>query len=729
MEASTLEVKAFAADHLVNIIRRTTGADIRGMIAGRQQIDYLSKYLGDNKARTLVVETEYIDRYFLEDHNEYYSSCFNDFPRKCSRVHFFTAEFGYKELSSKLAKNDQEFVGTLQSTYLGFVVIRPVEETFLCRVCFKPYRKFFDNPEAHRLIQQRYEVNLAGVELTVHSVALQEQDKVVAACATSAIWSFLNANGHISAQQLPSLSQITKVAAPLGFGQMRTFPNQGLDRDQIGSSLKSFGLEPMVIQRDFGDPLDWMSTIQDNLYAYLDGSIPVMLGGALYCETIDDGKKSYEKLGDHIVTIVGFSAQGDMPEGTKLRNRQLDKVYVHDDRFGPFALGTLTYLDLDDVEPAYDADEQSVGQGAQAASAAASPTIKIPCIRLTPPRHPGAPAEYLLPDIIQFGLYHKVRMHFTEAHDLSDALMTYLRAVLAHFPDSRFDLLNSATFSISLKTVQQLKSELMEQQGECLSNWGSKQDLLFSNLPRFIWRFRIHGEHEPLTDFFFDATEAPQGSRVIGWATYTTDLYHAWLNIFESLNANDSGFLLYKPGALGTVLKAIPYLSQFLKFATRTERSPLNSFIGRASLPDRPLKEGEEDGFQNVVKRHDLLRISLESGPTAGVSLKKGVKYIWVIDADGVMIIGEDKGGDSWSQGHPTLVDYREARIGGELIWEPKTRIWGINNYSGCYPTDVEDIGSILEVVIGHYLSRIPDEAFEVRVASADAHQAAASGT
>jgi hypothetical protein len=75
----------------------------------------------------------------------------------------------------------------------------------------------------------------------------------------------------------------------------------------------------------------------------------------------------------------------------------------------------------------------------------------------------------------------------------------------------------------------------------------------------------------------------------------------------------------------------------------------------------------------------------------ARITLKPGVEYIWVIDEQGRLRVGEEivvgKEPDGYPRklGHPTLTEAADGRIGGELRFDPQTGTWRVNNASGRY--------------------------------------------
>ena len=48
--------------------------------------------------------------------------------------------------------------------------------------------------DIHNLLDREYKVSLFGIDLAINTIAFQEQDRVVSACATSALWSMYHAH-------------------------------------------------------------------------------------------------------------------------------------------------------------------------------------------------------------------------------------------------------------------------------------------------------------------------------------------------------------------------------------------------------------------------------------------------------------------------------------------------------------------------------------------------------
>jgi hypothetical protein len=67
-----------------------------------QQLRYVARYARDLKCRTVVIESHYIDRDYIEDHSVFYAKSLYPYTNYCQRMHFFSInrEQVEKELQS-----------------------------------------------------------------------------------------------------------------------------------------------------------------------------------------------------------------------------------------------------------------------------------------------------------------------------------------------------------------------------------------------------------------------------------------------------------------------------------------------------------------------------------------------------------------------------------------------------------------------------------------------------
>lgn len=430
---------------------------------------YFKEYFEKLRAATIVTEPEYIDKDYLEDYAAYYDRCFRDYKRRTLRLHFFSQAFDKEEFErtlTTLQKTDKK----LCESYLGFIVVKPLPQKIIGRTCLKTY------PEEERRnfpILRDYPINLFGLELTVRSLAYQEQDTVVAACATSALWSCFQGTGVLFQHKIPPPVEITEWAGShlpenLLASSSRTFPNSGLTATQMAYAVRRVGLDPLVIGANSRYALNSV------MYAYLRGKIPSILALGL-------DRQSH--TGGHAVAVTGYSLgyKDPVPEknGFLLRANRIDRIYAHDDQVGPFARMIWRWRDEDGkhiLETSWD-------------------------------------SEYVVtPRFLLFPLYHKIRIPFSLLEQAIIALDTRLERVRKIVSG-----VNRAEWDIYLTTANDYKTSVRAD----YRDWGEKTLLrsLTVDLPRFIWRVMMRVDNELQFDFLFDATGIAQHDLLVHMAT------------------------------------------------------------------------------------------------------------------------------------------------------------------------------------------------------------------
>lgn len=698
---SPVAVVKYSRNYLHDLIRHLTGWDQRSEVSDKVQLTYLCSYLEINhiNAQTIVLETEYVDRHYLEDYSEYYARCFPSHPRKCARLHFFSHTFTEPDFISALESNDADFINKLSEQYLGYVVIRPIPHTFLAKVCLIRYSELVDS-ENCKLIAIPNEISLFGIKLTVDAAPFLEQDKVVSVCATSALWMFFNSSGHKIHGDLPSPSAITKSATGIKFDGARTFPNTGLSPTQVARSLKHFGFEPMI----FNVPNDYLD-FKEVLFGYIKNDIPVLIAGSIYQKRKADGVVKH--VGDHLVCALGYRLVEQTQAqtgGMLLASHKIEKIYVHDDRYGPYLRVSLPperfeFTAKDGQQIMLEGLELSIGQ-----------------LDIT---------EYFVPDLVVVGVYHKIRLTYFDIRKMSESFFLYLREsksridkVLSMPTTSIEDCLHltnvgenlkqflNATFEIALTSNTNVKKDVLESKAFFTFNGSlGKSSCLLQSMPKYIWRCRlISNEAIPsaggiIADILFDATEVAQGQVIVGYITYAKTAENMWKYVERSICNNLWAAFPFSPDIkLG--------ISGFLKFFQKNRKQLyLNTLYGLPGLPRRDLKPGEADTQNNICIRKDIQTIR-SSDSDSLKKLRTDIKHIWVINEYGDLVIGEDiedKLNNANNQGHPTLVDGRPARLGGELIYSSQKNCWYANLKSGTYSSHLP-LGSEIRF---RYLSNV----------------------
>ena len=104
-------------------------------------IKQLENYLSESgiRAQCAVIEKEYLDKNFSDDYLSYYGGCFRDCPRKCCRVHFFNKCYDEISMQKMLLLPEEDVLRKFKKSYLGFVIIRPIQKAIVGRTCLVPY--------------------------------------------------------------------------------------------------------------------------------------------------------------------------------------------------------------------------------------------------------------------------------------------------------------------------------------------------------------------------------------------------------------------------------------------------------------------------------------------------------------------------------------------------------------------------------------------------------------
>ncbi|HMX00888.1 MAG TPA: hypothetical protein PKL56_16080 [Cyclobacteriaceae bacterium] len=313
-----------------NLAKALSSKIPEGRILDRAQFLYLKNYLGSTdgiNAKTIVVELDYVSKAYITDYSNYYATCFQEYERMCKRVHFFNVEFNDERLRKELL-SESEF---LNNHYLGYIVVKPLPDSVIGPTLLATYGKRENDHQRFFPACKVYHVNFFGKTLAVQSLAYQEQDTVVSACASVAIWSAFHKTSSLFKTALPSPGEITKLAGNLFFNYGRIYPNHGLDLTQVCRAIDAIGLVSEVrSSKRFDGEIFLASRI---IYAYLKCGIPILL-------LIKSSSAPGVSVG-HAVTIIGYSkpkpkASNPSKEITLIADG-IDKFYVHDDQLGPFA--------------------------------------------------------------------------------------------------------------------------------------------------------------------------------------------------------------------------------------------------------------------------------------------------------------------------------------------------------------------------------------------------------
>ncbi len=460
------ELYTFKWDHFVDTLKNEYCSADR--VKRNPRVEYLYDYLAhsDLDAKSILVENCYIDGDYLEDFASYYVRCFAHYRKRCRRIHFFSEGLSDDEIRGLLEADDSlaELELKLQRTYLGFIVARPLPEAIVGRTVLKTY-----GPDGNRRVfdaVRNYEVNLFGTPLLVaNSLAFQEQDRVVAACATAALWCAFHKLSIDFGISAPRPAAITD-AATRTMHPVRAVPSKGLSLDQMIDAIQYVGLESDLYDLESSDPKKKKFDLMSFVYGYLNMGLPVLLG--LQVEKIE--RHITTTIGHHAVTVVGYAKQ-TVPDGVpsygplRTTANEINKLYVQDDQIGPFS------------KLVWDASSFA--------------TRDVSFVR----DYQGENYRYT-PILACVPIYNKVRVSYADAM----ASVTCIHKCLILAGHNESDL----TWDLVLNTTNRYKTRMRE------SNLVAKDiraDLLGNQLPRFIWQARCYYSGQQVLELLLDATD------------------------------------------------------------------------------------------------------------------------------------------------------------------------------------------------------------------------------
>jgi hypothetical protein len=370
----------------------------------------------------------------------------------------------------------------------------------------------------------------------------------------------------------------------------------------------------------------------------------------------------------------------------------IDRYYVHDDRYGQYL---SIQADKTELVCSVDSDPKLLGYHIS--------------------KYDSDDSEIFVPQLVIAGFDSKIRVKYT---DIENILESFYSLICSLFKSEKIDLwntdkleaidlldsnsaetliqiLSNPNWDIELLSNQNFRNQLREKKGLekdyfFNSNLGGKErDILIKNLPKHIWRIRLRTSSgngfQVQTDLLFDATEIMQGNIFIGYLSYTKASLLLWEGLKSSFNRDD----WYQEASQDEESSFSKCNSINRKL--RSSSDNLDKLFGVCRLPRRNLKDSElENG--NPVQQNHIMVIPNDQTKNWETIAETSSPYIWVIDEFGHLVIGNEIiGTDEWKQGHPTLINYKLARIGGELRYNKETTSWTINTKSGAYSRHLWD--------------------------------------
>lgn len=452
-------------------------------VESQERVEYLYQYLLAINAKSIVVENSYIDGDYLDDVATYYVKCFRRYRRKCHRLHFFATEVTDQQFLDIVTAPSNAATTHLREEYCGFVVARPLPQAVIGRTALRTYPP--DGGRRNYTVVRKYEVNLFGLDLSVRSLAFQEQDRVVAACATVSLWCCFQVTSELFGTPLPTPAKITQSANKIG-NITRPIPSHGLNVLQICNAIREVGLEAEVIEVTAALPLASL------LYAHLRMGLPAILVVAI---------EGYEVA--HAVTIAGYSIHktrqnntetGSQSPSTPMPGLRIDEFYAHDDQIGPFSkliVKPSTTISSRTYPICFTSSWKDKNSGKQLA---------------------------MYPLFVVVPVYPKIRVTFIDINEWVTRLNDLIQ-ILSPKPGTEIE------WDVHLVTNSELKRDLRSS----VADTGMRREILLQHQPRFIWRATLVVDGVKALDLLADATDIAPSMPLYAALWYDQQL-RAWIH-------------------------------------------------------------------------------------------------------------------------------------------------------------------------------------------------------
>lgn len=418
-------------------------------------VQYLLRYLTDVSSTTMVVEENYVDADYLDDVSAFYVKCFAPYSSRCKRVHFFAgpligeATFRASVIDGNVAPE------RFPAQYLGFVVARPLPSAVVGRTVLANYPS--DSGRRNYLAIREYRANLFGVSFSLQSLAFQQQDRALAACATVALWSCFHQTAKLFNTTAPSPATITRSAVKVV--QSRPIPSKGLEIYQMCDAIREVHLEPEVYQPTQGLPISSL------IYSYLQLGQPVILGVEI------------EGNGLHAITVTGYSlrttqvikheAGFERSLAIQSIGSRIDELYAHDDQVGPFSRISIV-------------DASALGEFIHLKGSWTCGS-------------PARPAKLEIRSII-IPTYHKIRLGYADIYAWVTKISFFLALTALENPEWDIYLTSSNKFKERARSLAD-------------TTIASKEEILFGSHPKYIWCAKLTDATGLILEILFDATD------------------------------------------------------------------------------------------------------------------------------------------------------------------------------------------------------------------------------
>lgn len=422
---------------------------------------------------TVVIENNYVDRTYRDSYYMHYSCKHAQYDRFCKRLSLFSGnifenvkdeEWSFLNLNS----------GDLQKSFIGTIVIRPLQEGQVGRTLINPY--FILDKKNTYLRYAKYYVTILGIRLQVNAFPFSMQDGETTTCAEITILNMLDYFSEKYAEYKYILpSEIAHIAVENGYE--RNLPTRGLGYSVMTKVFSEMGFSPRLYNKgSFAE----MSQFKRIMHYYVESGLPVAIGVKV------------ENKSRHSIIGIGHG---------KIKYSQIQKriyaVYngIVDDYIWLIDTADLCneYIVMDDGQAPYERYEWKTTEQEQ---------------RL-PDKHTFGKYE---PDVLMVPLYKRMFLEAQDAYAIcTSALASEYMGIRAFYKEigTKDNPLVIRLFMASSKNFKQKR----------IANFDSRNEEIrerYANLrlPKFIWvceLYDIEGykKNEAMGEVIVDATASP----------------------------------------------------------------------------------------------------------------------------------------------------------------------------------------------------------------------------
>ncbi len=649
-------------DTISNLIRERFNQNLP-FVKQKEQISGIFDSLNSLGAKSALLELNYIDKDYIDDFSKYYLRCFGNEGHECARLHFFSREISHGLITEVLSEgvHHVEYKNIVES-YCGFMVIKPLPKTFIGKTCIA-VPKLENEPV---LLSKTYKVDLFGMALEVNSIPFQEQDKVVSACATTAIWTVLHSLPFTTPRDVPSCSTITANALASAESSSNKFPNHELSNEQI---LRAFDAQKLKhhtfsFKNASVNKIDLAFRV---IASHINSQLPVFVGADVF--SLNSSGADY--LGGHAVCVVGYAVE-------KHFKGDLVKLYVHDDRLGPFVEMLLCNYQ-DGVEGGLFLKRAQQKHGGDLRE-----VLRVTDIVAVTPEKARIPFEMLVATC-----QHIVDKYI--ALQIEDAASKATNKLVSEESQAPKQILQ-LDYSLTLQEIGVLRSHVMTVDLEREENRALEKKLkkkrvefLAKNYPKYVWVAKFMTKSGYVLPWvIFNATDIPHGDVVCGLfdESYNVDeefesFLKMVLELYQTQESKSfeshfiSALFCYIDRERAKTTSSLAYLDRTYgalrapKYIKPKEVQVLSESVVEKFYDVNPDGKTLESVFNSIQEN------SSESF------------ILWIVSKSGELLLGPEKK----EIGHPFIAQLQTARISGELR-RVKENCFEINSKSGRYSGD-----------------------------------------